>query len=425
MIKRSFFGFSKSYLAYDRITARPQPPRKISVAGQAVYILKSDTAHLDPATLAAGQPVKTGQKLALARDHAPYATSTVTGTVRAVEGFSGDFGDTWTRITVDVAADEQADETFEAVAAEPALGAALDRLMNVPGAPDLARLDDPEKPIHTLVINGVDRDLLTSTRQHVATAEIEAVTGGIHALRQITGVENVLLAVPKDIFQGYGHIGAKAVAVETRYPSGLDRNIMNDVLGMPVPAGRTCEDLGVCFMSAEAAASIGKAFSTGRVPVDKVVTVVAKDGTRSLVSARVGTPIRDIFQALGIVVNEKDRIIFGGPMTGSAVFSEDYPVEPDTDAIMVQDGGDIAVTSDAPCINCGECIRICPTRIPVNMLVRLLEAGHYEEAADQYDLHSCVDCGLCSFVCVSKIPIFQYISWPNSNWTGSSGGGRE
>jgi electron transport complex protein RnfC len=43
------------------------------------------------------------------------------------------------------------------------------------------------------------------------------------------------------------------------------------------------------------------------------------------------------------------------------------------------------------------------------MLVRFLEAGQYEEAADSYDLHSCIECGLCSFVCVSKIPIFQYI----------------
>jgi electron transport complex protein RnfC len=54
-------------------------------------------------------------------------------------------------------------------------------------------------------------------------------------------------------------------------------------------------------------------------------------------------------------------------------------------------------------------VRICPARVPVNMLVRLLEAGKYETAAEEYDLFSCVDCGLCTCVCPARIPIFQYI----------------
>ena len=96
-------------------------------------------------------------------------------------------------------------------------------------------------------------------------------------------------------------------------------------------------------------------------------------------------------------------------MTGHSIFSAQYPVQPSTDAILLQDREDISLTSDYPCINCGDCVRTCPARIQVNLLVRFLEAGFYEEAAEGYDLASCLECGICSYVCVAKIPIFQYI----------------
>ena len=96
-------------------------------------------------------------------------------------------------------------------------------------------------------------------------------------------------------------------------------------------------------------------------------------------------------------------------MRGAATYSEDLPVEPGTDGVVVQDDAESAQVTDYPCINCGECVRICPVKVPVNMLVRFLEARLYEEAAAMYDLHCCIECGLCAYVCVSRIPIFQYI----------------
>ena len=47
--------------------------------------------------------------------------------------------------------------------------------------------------------------------------------------------------------------------------------------------------------------------------------------------------------------------------------------------------------------------------IPVNMLVRVLASGLYEEAAEKYDLHACIECGLCNYVCVARIPVFHHI----------------
>jgi electron transport complex protein RnfC len=185
--------------------------------------------------------------------------------------------------------------------------------------------------------------------------------------------------------------------------------ILFHLTGKMLAQGQTYEDLGMLFVRAEAVASIGKAVTTGRIPVEKILTVVDKNGNRNIVSARLGTPVGDVLKKLNITVSAGDRLIFGGPMTGTAIYSEQQPVTADTDAIMVQDQAQIILSSDYPCINCGECVRICPVNIQVHMLERFLEAGQYQDGADLYDLYSCVECGLCTLVCPSRIPILQYI----------------
>jgi electron transport complex protein RnfC len=184
--------------------------------------------------------------------------------------------------------------------------------------------------------------------------------------------------------------------------------ILHDLTGR-LPDEKGMGSMGMHVMSAEAVASIGQAFSSGSLPVQKTVTIIGKDGSKHLARARIGTPVGKLLSTFGIDINDRDKIIFGGPMTGNAIYSETLPIGPDTDAILVQDKSVIPLYSDYPCVNCGDCVRICPANVPVNLLVRFLEAGQYTEGADLYDLYSCIECGLCSYVCVSRIPIFQYI----------------
>ncbi len=409
MLKKSFFGLSRSRIEYELLpTRQPEPDRVVPSKKVTLFHSKNGNQNT-PASYQIGDKVKTGQKISLFADNPAYVISSVTGTLSSISPHTGDFGKTYSAITIDIDENEVLDDQFKKQLQTPDLAGAIDFLSFAPGAPPLPVLSDPETEIHTIVIMGADSDLLIGANQSIVKSRLDAIKKGIEILKDITGIDKIILITAGESMQGFGHIGAQVKNIDTGYPSALPQMIMKNVLGEVVPAGKTCTDLGVCFLTAEAAASIGEAFSDGQIPVRKTLTLVTKDGNQRLLETVIGTPIRDILNTYGVSINEEDRIIFGGPMAGSAVYSLDHPVLPDTDGIVVIDRSDAAYASDYPCINCGECVRACPAQIQVHMLVRFLEAGQYEEGADNYDLFSCIECGLCSFVCVSKIPIFQYI----------------
>jgi electron transport complex protein RnfC len=401
-------------MAYKAIEMTPPEPKKISTPKQATLFLNEPYTPFDQkksVQFKKGDPVKTGQKLSLYENSDAYVISSVTGTISAVSPFLGDFGKSYTAISIDVAENEEIDEQFSTLVKEPTLDTVKNWLAFIPGnLPSVIFSPDQISTlIDTIVICGVDRDLLITTSQHAVVKENKAIKRGVQILKQVTGIDNIIMASSAHLLQDAGLTGAEVRVVDSVYPASLPHLMMRDLLGRLVPAGKSCEDLGVTFISAEAVASLGKAFNEGQIPVYKRFNIIKKDGTSTLVSARIGTPISDIFAAFDITVNEKDRIILGGPMTGASIYSENHPIQPDTDAIMVQSHKNLALVSDYPCINCGDCIPVCPAKIQVNMLVRFLEVGKYQDAADEYDLYSCIECGLCSFVCVSRMPILQYI----------------
>lgn len=408
MRKRSFFGLSKPCFNYELATGGTAEPVTIPTPKTVTLYIKQELKRTGSA-LKVGATVKTGQRLVLNEGDATGVISSVSGTVSAITPFLADYGRSWTAVTINTDAGDTMDTEFSDASQTPSLETLNRFLTSCPGEPVIGPLMDERNPVHTIVIYGGNADLLIDTSLKVLKESGEAVNAGIDILRKATGIEDIVIVVPEESVQNYsGHLDARIQAVSSRYPFSQPLMILYNLTGR-LPDEKGMASMGIHFMRAEAVAAIGQAFSSGSLPVQKLVTVIDKVGAKHLARARIGTPVGELLKTFGVEINDQDKIIFGGPMTGSAIYSEDLPIGPDTDAIMVQDRSAIPLYSDYPCINCGECVRICPTNVPVNLLVRFLEAGQYSEGADLYDLYSCIECGLCSYVCVSRIPIFQYI----------------
>jgi electron transport complex protein RnfC len=409
MIKRSFFSLTQPRLNYCLIESDPKEPQSIPVPSSLKLLLNEPIDSTKGALIKKGDAVEKGQKLALYDDSTDYAISPVSGTIGLIETYSDDFGNKAASLVINSSQNPSSDATPLSYDIKDDIAGADQYFRHLPGAPPLKVLADPDTKISALVITCADKDLLSTTQQFVALKNSTAFKEGIRVLKQISGISRICATVPEGLDLGDDLGTVQILKTSPVYPANLPAMILKDHFNMILPPGLTPQDLGFCFISAEAVVSLAKAFESKSALFEKIVTVLDKNGEQRRVKATIGTPVKQIFDACNIRIQDQDRVVIGGPMTGFATFSVNHPVVPDMDMIIVQGKENIPEVSDNACVNCGKCIQICPAQVPVNLLVRFLEVNQVEEAADQYDLESCIDCGLCAYVCTARIPIFQYI----------------
>ena len=123
-------------------------------------------------------------------------------------------------------------------------------------------------------------------------------------------------------------------------------------------------------------------------------------------NVRLGTNYQELVDAAGGFKTEPEKIISGGPMMGQALFSLDVPVCKTSSALTCFTKDMVAAQEPTPCIRCGRCVSVCPSRIVPPLMMQAALRGDCERF-EKLNGMECMECGSCTYVCPAKRPLTQ------------------
>ncbi len=427
MLKLRFLGNTR--IPHHKGTAAMSPVRMTPPAQVLISLEQHIGAPAVP-VVKVGDTVKVGQLIAEAGGYVSSPIySSVSGTVTKIEPqlrFSGKTVD-----AIRIESDGQM-EAYEGIV--PPTVTDADSLLNAvrasgvvglggAGFPTAVKFDALKKGcIHTIILNGAECEPYITSDARTMLDDSAWMVEGVELLqRYFPEVKNYIIGIEAnkpecihkmtETFNGNAAVSVRSLPV--RYPQGAEKVIIYNTTGLIVPEGKLPADVGVLVTNVTTLTAIAKYVKTGMPLVERCVTV---DGSAirnpQNVIVPIGTAIQDIIDFAGGFSQDPGKIILGGPMTGSAVYSLDEPTLKTTGSIIALSPKDSVDLPISPCIHCGRCVDACPLSLVPTAFLKAMDMENTDERMaflDEHSLNLCMSCGCCSFVCPANRPLTENI----------------
>ena len=277
------------------------------------------------------------------------------------------------------------------------------------GFPTHVKLSPPEeKPIKYLIVNAAECEPYLTSDDRRIVEQGETVVDGLKICMDLLGLENGYIGIEANKPDAYKKLKEitddtiKVVRLKTKYPQGGEKQMIKAVTGKKVPMGGLPADAGAIVINVDTAYEISKLFKTG-MPVTTRIITVAGDSIKDPcnLEVKLGTPFEFVINQAGGFLGEQKKIINGGPMMGTTVYTTDVPTIKTTSAILAFSELAEIYDEDSPCIKCGKCVKVCPMQLMPLYLGKYAEAGDLE-MCEKYKIMNCIECGICSYLCPGR-----------------------
>lgn len=278
----------------------------------------------------------------------------------------------------------------------------------------------------TLLVNGAECEPLLYTDYIILKRELSMVLSGIRAVLDGTGISRAVLAIKEHTAKRLSFkdgekldTGITVKVLPDVYPLGDEVALIYEVLGRLVKPASLPITVGVIVYNVETMYNLGRAVRYCEPVTMKWLTVGGDIEKPVVVRVPVGTPIEELFDKLGIEVDEDHSVIDGGPSMGKLVNHVRASVTKTTKGILVLPNNTQAVMSklmnekmavaraETACCQCTRCTDMCPRALlgyPLEPHKMVRTAMQVAEAMPQMVISAtlCCGCGICESIACSQ-----------------------
>jgi electron transport complex protein RnfC len=288
------------------------------------------------------------------------------------------------------------------------------------GFPTHVKLNPPPaKRIDILIADGAECEPYLTTDEAVITEKPDTLIKGLAIVMKVTGVKQAVIGMEdnkekliplleQEIRLAGLEDSVRIGLCRTRYPQGGEKMLITALTGREVPSGGLPMDAGCIVQNVGTLVAIAESFTLGKPLIDRDLTV---SGGACLIPKNIRAPIGTLLSTLpkefmAIDYDKLRKVLFGGPMMGTAVPTVDIPIQKNTSGIILMTAEETIAAAEAPCIHCSRCIRNCPCRLAPALMNEALDAGDLGDAV-KAGLMDCIECGSCTFMCPARIKLVQ------------------
>ncbi|NLP34323.1 MAG: electron transport complex subunit RsxC [Clostridiales bacterium] len=273
-----------------------------------------------------------------------------------------------------------------------------------------------EDAIDYVIINGAECEPYLTSDYRLMIEEPEKIVGGLKIILSLFKNAKGIIAIednkPEAIKKFQELVSAdsniEVHIVKTKYPQGGERQLVYVTTGRKLNSKKLPADVGCVVNNVATAAAVYMAVAKSTPLTNRIVTISgdAVNNPQNF-DVLIGTNFGEIVEAADGFKQQPEKIVFGGPMMGMAMYTYNISVTKTTSSLL----GflvDEAAVEESPCIRCGRCTEVCPLQlVPVQLAI--LGAHNDEERFVKMDGLECCGCGSCSYICPARKGLTQQI----------------